>query len=424
MTEASQPASAAAPASPEPQGGTALPRGSTRRPILERFGLRYFERRSSKVPLPEAVDEVHFLNPDERRALRAISRGTVSRATFAGALSGLASALAEIWATGSLAVSVSAETGLLADWEQNAAFWGVVLGITGVATALEISFLYWDSLRSVHALSRAAGMPLFEDDGTERNAVVALVRAAMELPNPADAMLGVDPRREISRWRVVLAALIYKAKVGVTNFAVKMFVRRFLGRIALRTWLPLMAVPVTAAWNAIVSYRVLRESRLRVMGPSAAGELAEVLVGSGDQPALTVDEGVAALRAVAASVVRTRDMHPNLAELIVEVACRVPPPPDEAPLDDWSLYLEQLPTLDAAVRRRVLLLHVTSIIIDGRVNPRELSLLRTACAQSDHHMDVDALREYHRRFVRGDAFDRDLLFAIVHEGPARSEPAE
>ena len=48
-----------------------------------------------------------------------------------------------------------------ADWHHNLSYWAVVGGVTVLATLFEIAFLYWDSLRSVHNLARAAGVKLF-----------------------------------------------------------------------------------------------------------------------------------------------------------------------------------------------------------------------------------------------------------------------
>ena len=37
-------------------------------------------------------------------------------------------------------------------------------------------------------------------------------------------------------------------------------------------WLPFVAVPITAAWNAYVCRLIMREARIRAMGPSDASE--------------------------------------------------------------------------------------------------------------------------------------------------------
>ncbi|MFO0646873.1 MAG: hypothetical protein U0326_11595 [Polyangiales bacterium] len=131
-------------------------------------------------------------------------------------------------------------------------YWGIVGGVTVVASVLEIAWLYWDGLRAVHALAHAAGLDLAEDpNGEDPTGVVwALARAALELPNPPDGVAGLDPMLpEASKLKLVLASTVYKLKVALTGFVMKALVRRALGRAATRAVLELVAAPVTAIWG-------------------------------------------------------------------------------------------------------------------------------------------------------------------------------
>jgi hypothetical protein len=158
-------------------------------------------------------------------------------------------------------------------------FYAVLGAATVIASVIEIAFLYWDGLRSVHQLAHAAGLDLFPETENDDAAVAAaMARAALELPNPIQNLFGVNPRREASRLRLIVASLVYKAKISVTNFLVKMLVRRTVGRAFVRSWLPFVAVPLTAAWNGVVCRLIIREARIRAMGPSAAKEMLDVIL--------------------------------------------------------------------------------------------------------------------------------------------------
>lgn len=388
-----------------------------RPPVLERFGLGFFQRREARLPPVVCMDDIQYLNPAERRALRRIQTWTVIRATAAGALSGLASAVAEIIA------SAGAEAhGSEGSVERLVYTWGVVLGVTAVATTFEIGFLYWDAMRSVHDMARAAGVDLFGGSVRERAVLTPLVRAALELPNPNQPLLGVRPYQEISRWRIVVATVVYKLKISVTNFLAKMLVRRLMGRAAARTWLPLVAVPVTAAWNAWVMWRVLRQARLRVMGPFAASEYLDAVVA--DPTHLSTKVKLHLVQAVAVAVVRKRDMHPNLQALLIQTSKRlgVSVPEDEN-LNDWLEYLDELGDLSAAEQALSLRLLAAAIVIDGRRGARETMVLREAHRVTGRGFDAGALSELYRTFVRGDSFDRHVLERIGAEEPPAAEPA-
>jgi hypothetical protein len=281
-------------------------------------------------------------------------------------------------------------------------YWGVVIGVTVVAAILEIVFLYWDSLRVVHGMARAAGYDPFGRNASEdQNAVAAaLARAALELPNPTESVFGVDPHREASKFKLLFASLLYKVKVSITNFAVKLLVRRIAGRALVRTWfLPFVAVPGTAAWNAIVCYVVLREARIRVMGPSAAHELIHAIF---DQNiTLSAEARLTLVRAVASSIVRTEDLHPNLQAVLIEVTRRVDDALPEG-IDDSVLFIEKLRGLAKPEQRMALQVLATAAIIDGRFSGTEKKLLREALSACGFEPDVRPVDRMRKAFIRGD----------------------
>jgi hypothetical protein len=368
-------------------------------PLLVRWGIRYFRELSKGHGPIAAGDGVHVLNPEERAALRRIQRNAIIRAAIAGALSTLVAAVAEVLAHPLLGADPDH-----ASFEQNVRFWGIVGGATVLASIIEILFLYWDGLRAVHALSRAAGLELFPDQDDDAALAGAMARAALELPNPTGRRHGVDPWREASRLRLVIASIVYKLKVSVTNFAAKALVRRVLGRAFVRTWLPFVAVPITAAWNAVVCWFILREARIRAMGPSAAREMIGLVWATA--PADLDDETRhVAVRAVASCIVRTEDMHPNLAAVLREVIARAPAMNDTGDLDVTSVFLDRLAKLGVQGdprQRFVLRVLAVASVIDGRLTRAEKTLLvdaRRACGLAPDLSAVETLRV---AFLQGD----------------------
>ncbi|MFT3710158.1 MAG: hypothetical protein QM817_21235 [Archangium sp.] len=368
-------------------------------PLMARFGKRYFASRSTKVRAAASGDAIHVLNPEERRNLRNVQLGAIARAALAGALSGGACAVAEMFATDR--------------WpDDRVMYWAFLGSITVVASISEIAFIYWDTLRSVHELARVAGLELFgKDRVTSDEALVdALARAALELPNPVDIADGVNPHREVKKWQLVLASLAYKAKVGVTNFLVKMLIRRVGSRVALRAaFLPLVALPVTAFWNGVVTYLILREARIRAMGPSAIEEMVKVVFE--DAPLLSEKGKLSAMRAVAAAIVRTQDLHPNLVRLLAVTSKRAGDL-GNAELDDVGLFLNDLTTLDPRERKVSLQLLAAACVVDGRLTTREKKLFTDALAASGKAVELGTLERLRLAFIRGDEGAETVLRAI------------
>jgi hypothetical protein len=342
-------------------------------PLLERLGTRYLRALGSGAFVHS---EKATLDTDEKAALRRSVRRAVVRACVAGALSALVSALADLYAQPGLGPDPD-----YASEEAQIVYWSIVGGATAIASMLEIAFLYWDALRSVHRLSTLAKIDLFASAHDERAGVAtALARAALELPSPRANVLGIDPLREASKARLLVASLVYKVKVSATNFLAKLLLRRMLGRALVRAWLPLVAVPFTAAWNGIVCFMVLREARLRAEGLSSAREAAASIFEGA--PELSDEARAACLRAVASAIVRTRDMHPNLVLLYVEVRSKVGDLV-VVDVDDTRRFLHVLAALSEAEKRLVYRVLEAAVGIDGRVAREERRLLaeaRKACA--------------------------------------------
>lgn len=364
-------------------------------PLMARVGRAYFEARSSKVQTVASGDALHVLNDAERKALMRVEVGAITRACIAGALSGGACALAEY----------IAELEFPAD---PVSYWTLMAVVTIVASVAEIAYIYWETLRSVHELARVAGLELFGKDrkSSDDALVDSLARAALELPNPVKVKNGVNPHREVKKWQLLLVSLAYKAKVGVTNFVAKLLIRRVMSRVALRSYLPFVAAPVTAVWNGIVMWLVLREARIRAMGPSAIEELVEAIFG--DAPQLSAAGKLSAVRAVASAIVRTQDLHPNLVRLLDSVA-RHAGDTGKNELDDVGLFLSNLKTLEASDLKVSLQVLSVACIADGRLSSREKKLWSDAQQAAGRPVDFALVQRLMRAFVRGEGFAADVL---------------
>lgn len=369
---------------------------------MERVGLRFFQRLSKRYPHNFSPDEIHVLNPQERAGLRKIQRNTVIRAGIAGAISAGLSVLA-----GVLLLPLLEGQEVDPPWELYIPYFLGVTGITIAVTVLEIMFLYWDALRSVYRLSATAGLELFPA-GTGGDAVAtALVRAALELPNPPDDIEGVNPRREISKIRVIIGTLVYKLKATATNFLIKAIVRKIVGRSGFRAWMEITAVPVFAFWNGLITWWVLRQARIRAMGPSAVTEFSRLLFATAGNFSVTAREQ--SFRAVGAAVVRTVDVHPNLVAMMAAMHKHLGDPGDIV-LDDSELFLDTLQKMQPNEQEMVLKILVIATIIDGKLQGRERKLLREAYELCGFESDLAGAKRLRKAFVSGyDIADEVIL---------------
>ena len=373
------------------------------RPLLERLGGRFLQ--TGHLPaLPAAEDPIHVLNPVERAGLLRVLRGAVIRAALAGTLNALATGVGALFAARVLGHEPDHAT-----WLQHLSYWGLFGVLALLAAVVEILYLYWDSLRAVRELARVAGLQIEAAENLDVR--FALARAALELPNPPDATFGLNPHRESSRFQLLFASLVYKAKVSVTNFLFKVFVERALGRFLTRSFLAFTAVPINALWNALVCWFVLREARIRVMGPSAASEMLDIVFR--EQPAPSAALLVAVHGALGAAVVRTSELHPNHISLMQELRTRFGQPAPGMRVDDSAAFLSSLHDLSVPERRTALRVLSIAAILDGRLVKRERRLLAEAYAASEITPALEHVERLRRAFVAGDPIPADELLAAA-----------
>jgi hypothetical protein len=376
-------------------------------PFLERMAMAVLRRTPAHAPVAGDDDPIHVLNVDERAELRRIERRAVWRAALAGALSGLASATAAMWAT----VRFIGPDGVARSTADSAKYWGVVGLATLVASLFEIGFLYWDALRAVHTMATAAGLKFSRDSQTseQREVALALARAALELPNPQGRVFGVNPHRERIRWIVALASVLYKAKIALTTFLIKAVLRTFLGHFMGRALLELVTVPVTAAWNGVVCFLVAREARLRTMGPSAALELITHALAGGP---VSPEGRRAAFRSVASAVVRTGDLHPNHHAALRVLVERLGPV-DFDDVDDPSSFVRELAAFSVPEQRLALRLLVIAAVLDGRITRAERALLAEAFRACRRPLALERVERLRRAFYGGEGLDFKLVQELV-----------
>jgi hypothetical protein len=218
----------------------------------------------------------------------------------------------------------------------------------------------------------------------------------------------VDPRREVSKLRLFLSTVIYKAKVTVTNFLIKAIVRKIVGRAGARAAMEFVAVPVFAIWNGIICWWVVREARIRAMGPSAAEEIARLLFPT---PSL-LDPAIRRMsfRAIGTCVVKSVDLHPNLIALFNAVYKRLGDPSDED-IDDSEAFLEGLQKLTPEGQDFILHLLEAASIIDGRLAAKERKVILEARAVCGMPASLARVRRLRKVFSTGMPLTREVVFA-------------
>jgi len=377
--------------------------------FTERVGLRYFRRLEARRRC-DPNDPV-IIDDEVIAQLQQVERQGVLWASAYGALSGICCALGAVWLGG---IFEARPEHILAPFE-----WLLTIGISVVVTVIELVGLYRLSLNTAFRLAIASGADRWPDAAQREDFYLGLIRSGLEIPNPNTAVMGIDPLREASRWRLVARALLYKLKRSATNLVAKAIARRVVGRSAVRGLAEFVAAPVFAVWNAVVFRWALREARLRAMSARYVDRL--VARALPDALRLCEDAETACLSAVAVAAVSARDLHPNRLQLLRALVARFSVDVERL-TDERASFLQSLPALAPAGRRAAVALLVGGIIIDGRISRRDHRLLEAAFSAIGEPMDLEAIRGLGQRMrIEGWMTDAHIDAALTPCFPGGGE---
>jgi len=183
--------------------------------------------------------------------------------------------------------------------------------LTILFVGIEIALLYHIAIESVHRLLSLAGYREDErfPDGFDTKKI--MVRAVLEIEDPAIEYLGIDPERYTSRIWLIVRAFLYKAKVALTTFIVKTLLKKIATRYGVRSGFIWIETPVTAMWDGIVMYRVLREAKMRLYGRWLVYHVVYDLVHKYQITDCNRATQEAILRAISVMIVLSKNYHPN-----------------------------------------------------------------------------------------------------------------
>lgn len=350
---------------------------------LERRARAYFERRTNASGEPPLED-------GDRRQLAGIRNRAVLMAALSGTLSGLLIGGLEIYLRLGV-IQGSEDRGLLED----PGIWAGFYAFVGVLTVIEVIYLYWVALNAVSRTREVVGIAIRHRHASEL-AETGLARGALEIPNPHTEIYGVDPYELIPRWKLLVWNLLYRTKVGATGVILRVLMRRVFSRAVLRSYIPLLAVPLYAGWNAVIIWRVIAEARLRALGPFAVRQ-AVALAARGE----TGDaRGKAVLHGTAEIIRRSGDAHPNYALLMSQLLPAIGEEDRDIAMDG-RIGRAEIAALDEGERRDLIEFLTIVAVLAGRPNRAQVGFLTEIHEFAGVPFDTGRTAEIRRRLLDG-----------------------
>lgn len=402
--------------------------------VMERMGMALMgqtldgaESDSVKESVQGIIDvdpESHVLGPEKIRTMKWLERITIFFDMCAGAVSGLIVSFIENEITRLYGTDGMTDESGGRDYshmgsltERFVYFWLIVMGISIVLTFLEIIAMYLMHLRAASKASQITGI---KNANTRKFIISALSRAALEIPQPKQTALGVNPLAQCSKTQVMIAGIVYKLKRSVTTFLLRILVKRVLARVAVKTlsYLPFLGVVVNMVWNGFIGYKAMRATRIISFGPSMALKAFDVMLAERRGACaqfLTARSKEGILRAIACVVVHKQDMHPNLYVLLAHVCKRLEIRNDLGEdVGSKAMFHEVLRNCMIYDKRFIMQVLAFSCILDGFVQSSVRGLFEDSCKVAKLSCAGDPLAQLVYWFIRSQLVTNDLL-AIFEE---------
>lgn len=320
-----------------------------------------------------------------------IRRRAIAFAVMSGIISGSLIGGSEVFVRQSLLGGMEDDIGF---WQQ-LPYWAAFLGFAGIVSAVEIIALYWIALDSAVKINRIDGGALGDRDTelVERG----LARAALEFPNPDIRVYGIDPYAYMPRWRLTAHNIGYRLKVGVSSFVLRLFMRRVVGRLVVRSLIPLLSGPLYAAWNAWIVWRIDKELRIRSLGPVAVEHLMRELAGA--TPAENSDAMEIVLHGTGELMMRACDAHPNYVLLLTRLKEHLGRKSDLTV--DWPTQRRQLRQMPRAKQETVLGALTVAAALAGKVTRNQQEFLRECHRDAGVPFRADAASRLREQIIAG-----------------------
>lgn len=351
--------------------------------LAQRWANRYIQRYFRRYP---ALD-----SPDPQ-ALKRTRRWIIAWAAVAGIISGTLIGGAEWWMR-----AFATDNWEAMSFREQLPYWAGYMAVAGVVTALEIGFLYWNALRGVASVTRLAGLNYGQQQPLEPDiqlTVHGVSRAALEYPSPGSLIYGVDPHAYLRGWKLTFRALLYRLKISLSSFILRLLLRRLLGRLTLRGFLPVLTGPLYAVWNAWIAARITQEAYLQARGPALVKHLMETLAESDEHTRQLVAQGVGEL------IMRNQHPHPNLVLLLARLLNSLPDKPPAIEVD-WPTALSNYAQLSSSPRDTLLSALTQAALLSGTYRGSRKRFLKEVFATCQTPLLNEDIKAQQQRLLSG-----------------------
>ena len=213
--------------------------------------------------------------------------------------------------------------------------------------------------------------------------------------------IGINPFQRISKAGVVFLLLVFRLKALISNFLFRMFMKRVLGRLAIRAVIELVAIPVYAFWNAYASAVVIRKINMRMLVDKMMRTTGQIFYNEfkdNSEFKLLIYDTLEYL------AIAKKSYHPTdyiYAKHLLQLFQITPEPEHEISENYFETLKNASPDVKTGIGRILLI----GFVIDGKIGSLEKRIIRKMQKENIMPYDVETLKRWTKRYAGGYGFD-------------------
>jgi hypothetical protein len=277
-------------------------------------------------------------------------------------------------------------------------------GLSIIVLVIEIAFLTWNNIDTVNKIAKACEFPHPSDPFFDLN-IQSLIAVGFEKKLKTQKEIGIDPMQGLSKWRIFLFSTLNLAKAALSNFLLKIILRKLLGRFAIRMFVDLAGIPIYAFWNAWAARKVSREAKSRILANPLVYEFAETLHKDQSDNQEFVNELYHLLEYIA---IIKRDYNVNHYLLSLQLLRAFDITVDTEHEYDKEV-LQRMAHSSVTTKLAFSQLMLVGMALDGQLSEREIHHIYQWKKQGIYLFSVDDSKQYTKDFYSGKSVLPDIV---------------
>lgn len=141
--------------------------------------------------------------------------------------------------------------------------WFIYSFVMIVSIFFEFYYLYIIGFKIISKIIFIESNKLYDIQNNSKF-ISSIAKSSIEYPEKDIIVCGMDTSKYKNKKRMLIITLLYKLKIMLSNFILKLILKKILSRTSFRGLGSYIAIPITGIWDAFILNKIIKEVRFKV----------------------------------------------------------------------------------------------------------------------------------------------------------------